>query len=287
MIAVYEKEMRGYFTHVTGYAFATFLLLIIGIWFVISNVRAHNPNFHFVLSNASIFFFILVPLLTMRLFSEESKQKTDQLLLSSPLSVFQIVLGKFLAAASLFIITTVASVVLPIILGNHGDLPVSVILGTYIGFILLGISCIAVGVFISVLTDSQIVAGFITVGVIFFMYIMDAFVTVLPITPFASLMFVLFVVLAVSGVWYNAMRNWLAAVIVGTTALAIAGGLYLVNNLIYDGIMVRVLLWFSIFARFDNFILGILSLNDVVYYLSFSALFVYLTINVIEKRRWR
>jgi ABC-2 type transport system permease protein len=287
MIAIYKKEIRGYFTQMMGYVFLAFLLLLVGIWFTLINVRGNDANFHFTLANVSIFFFILMPTLTMRLFSEETRQKTDQLLFTSPLSIAGIVLGKFFAALSLFLLGTLLTIILPFLIRNYGDLPISQIVGTYIGFFLLGMACIAIGVLISVLTENQIIAAIGTMGAIFVMYLIDIIAVSMPSSPFASLMFALFIVAAVVGIWYNSTRKIVAAVIVGVLGLAVAGGLYLHDNLIYDGLIVRVLLWLSLFTRFDFFTRGILRLSDIVYYISFSWLFLYLTVNVIEKRRWR
>jgi len=287
MTAIYKKEMRAYFSHMMGYIFLAILVLVIGIGFVMGNVRNLSANFHIALENGTTFFFILIPVLTMRLFSEEARQKTDQLIFTSPLSVLSIVIGKFLAAFSLFMIAVGISIIMPVMLSRFGEVPIAQVVGTYIGFALIGATCIAVGVFISVLTDNQIIAAVITVAAIFVMFIINAVAAIMPTTTFASFMFVLLVIAAVVAVWYNATRKIIATVIVAVIALALAGGLYLVNNLIYDGIIVRVLLWFSLFGRFDNFARGILNINDIVYYISFSALFLYMTVNVIEKRRWR
>jgi len=287
MIAIYKKEMRAYFSHMMGYVFLAILILVIGIGFALGNVLSLSANFHRALESATTFFFILVPVLTMRLFSEEARQKTDQLIFTSPLSVLSIVIGKFLAAFSLFMLATGITVILPIMLSHFGDVPIAQVAGTYIGFVLIGAACIAVGVFISVLTDNQIIAAVITIAAIFAMFIVNAVAAIMPTTTFASFMFVLLIIAAVVAVWYNATRKIVATVIVAVLALALAGGLYLANNLIYDGIIVRVLLWFSLFGRFENFSRGIFNINDIVYYISFSALFLYMTVNVIEKRRWR
>ena len=287
MLAIYKKEMRGYFTHMMGYIFLAFMLLIMAIWFVVSNVRGASPNFQAVLTNTTIFFFVLIPVLTMRMFTEEIRQKTDVVLFTSPLSIAGIVVGKFLAAFSLFLVATGVTVIMPVMLSQYGELPVSQIAGTYIGFILVGAACIAVGVFISVLTDNQIIAAVATFGAIIVMFLMNMVASSMPTSTFASLMFVGIMVLMFVGVWYNATRNIVATSVFAIVALAVALGLYFFNNLIFEGIIVRVLLWFSIFARFENFSRGIIHISDIVYYLSFSALFVYLTVNVIEKRRWR
>lgn len=287
MIAIYKKEMRTFFTQMTGYVFVGFLLLLMGIWFVFMNLMAFTANFHFVLSNVTIFFFILIPTLTMRIFSEEAKQKTDQLLFTSPLNAGQIVVGKFLAAITLFFVGVVISVLLPLMIRNDADLPVTQIFGAYIGFVLLGVACIALGIFISVLTENQIIAAVATMGAIFVFFLIDMIALSLPTSTFASLMFVVFLIAAATAIWYNSTRNIIASIIFGVFASLVAGGLYLFDNHIYDGVIVRVLLWFSIFTRFNTFGHGILHISYVVYYISFSLLFVYLTVNVIEKRRWR
>ena len=286
MTAIYKKEMRTYFTQMTGYVFIGFLLLITGMWFTFLNLLARSANIQHVLSNVTIFFFILIPTLTMRIFSEEAKQKTDQLLFTSPLTVTQIVIGKFLASLSLFIIGVALTVLLPIMIMGHTELPVSQIAGAYIGFILLGAACISVGIFVSVLTENQIIAAVGTMGAIFVMFLMDAIAASLPTSTFASLMFVVFIIAAATAIWYNSTKNVLVTILFGIAAAIFAGVLYLIDNLVYDGIIVRALLWFSVFARFSAFTNGLLHLSDVVYYISFCFLFVYLTINVIEKRRW-
>jgi len=287
MKAIYKKEMRSYFTQMIGYVFLAFLLLLFGIFFTLICVRGGDGNFQFVLSNVSIFLFILMPVLTMRLFSEEARQETDRLLFTSPLTVTAIVLGKFFAALSLFLFGLAGTLILPLILSRHGELPAGHIAGAYVGFFLLGAACIAIGVFISVLTDNQIVAAVGTMAAIFVMFIMDGVASGMPSSAFASLGFVIFLIGVFAAVWYNAAKEISVAVIACLLGISIAVGLYRANNLIFDGIIVRVLLWFSIFTRFNFFTRGILRASDIVYYISFAALFIYLTVNVIEKRRWR
>jgi len=288
MIPIYKKEMRTYFTQMMGYIFLAFLLFLIGMFFTIMSLMSRNANFQGVLSSTTLFFLFLVPILTMRLFSEEARHKTDQLLFTSPLSVTQIVLGKFFAALTLFLIAAVITMTFPLMLSYFAEsMPVSRIVGTYIGWIFVGVSCIAVGVFVSVLTDNQIVAAAGTFAALFIMFLMEAFAMSMPTSTFASFAFVGLVILAVAGIWFNSTRNILSSVVVALFGVAIAIGLYVFNNMIFDGIIVRVLRWLSVYARYDAFAAGILNLSDVVYYLSFIVLFIYMSINVIEKRRWR
>ena len=287
MRAIYKKEMRTYFTQMSGYVFLSFLVMFVAVWYILGNLMDLDSNFHLTLTNVIIFFFVLLPVITTRLFSEEIRQKTDQLIFTSPLTVPGIVVGKFLAALTLFLIATALTLVMPFMIRNHGNLPVSQIAGTYIGFVLLGASCIAIGVFISCLSESQIIVAIGTMAAIFVMFLMDAIAMAMPTSAFSSFMFVAFIIAAFTAIWYNATKNKIATGIMGAAAIAFALGLYFYNNLIYDGVIIRVLHWFSLFSRFHNFTRGILNLADVVYYVSFSVLLVYLTINVIEKRRWR
>ncbi|MCL2703228.1 MAG: ABC transporter permease [Defluviitaleaceae bacterium] len=287
MISIYKKEMLAYFANMIGYIFLFFMLLVMGIYFYMFNVLRRDPNFQGALSNTSILFLILMPALTMRLFSEEARNKTDQLLFTSPLSIIQIVMGKFLAAVTLFFSGIVISMLFPLMISNYGTLPMSQIVGSYIGFALIGICCIAVGMFISVLTDNQIVAAIAAFASLFVMFIMDGIALSMPTSTMASLMFVAAVIAIIALIWYNSTKNIAAAIIIAVLGISAAAGLYVINNLIYDGIIVRALRWFSIYARFTSLALGIFNLSDVIYYLSFSALFIYLTVNIIEKRRWR
>jgi len=288
MIPIYKKEIRTYFTQMMGYLFLAFMTILIGLFFTLINLMFRDANFQIVLSSTSLFFLFLIPILTMRLFSEEARHKTDQLLFTSPLSIAQIVLGKFFAALTLFLIAVAITALFPIMLSRFAEsMPASRIIGTYIGWVLVGVSCISVGVFISVLTDNQIIAAVGTFAALFLMFLMDAFAMSMPTSAFASLAFVGLIIVGVAAIWFNSTRNVISSVVVAILGLAVAIGLYFFNNLIFDGIIVRSLRWFSVYARFDRFTSGILNINDIVYYVSFCVLFIYLSINVIEKRRWR
>ncbi|MCL2202973.1 MAG: ABC transporter permease [Defluviitaleaceae bacterium] len=291
MIALYKKELRAYFSQMVGYAFLAFMLFLMGMNFTFINVFTGSGRFAntLVAAAGSFMFFILVPILTMRLFSEEIRHKTDQLLYTSPLSVTQIVLGKFLAAFSLFLLGVGITVLFPVLITRYAveGLATNQIVGAYIGFILIGLCCIAVGMFISVLTDNQIIAAVSTFAAVYVMFLMDSIAMTMPVSAGASLVFVALVIVAVAGLWYYATRHWLSSAVLGALGVAVAVGLYFYDNLIYDAVILRVLLWFSLYTRFQVLSAGILNLADLVYYLSFAGLFVYLTVNVIEKRRWR
>jgi ABC-2 type transport system permease protein len=223
----------------------------------------------------------------MRLFSEEVRHKTDQLLFTSPLSIWQIVIGKFLAGFTLFVIGNLITLLFPILLSRYGELPVGQIAGAYIGFVLIGTCFIAVGLFISVLTDNQIIAAVATFAALFVLFIMDSIAAMMPADTVSSLIFVAALILGVAALLYSGTKNLMAAIVTGVTGIIIATVLYFINNLIFDGFIVKTLQWLSVYSRYDYMLNGIFNLADVVYYISFAVLFIYLTVNIIEKRRWR
>jgi ABC-2 type transport system permease protein len=233
MWAVYKREVKSYFLSPLGYVVMGFFLLVSGFFFTANNIFPMSSDFNAVLGNTSFIFMMLVPILTMRLLSEEKKTKTDQMLITSPLSLTAIVVGKYLAAVSVFLITLVVSFVYPIILLAFGQPSVGEMVSGYIGFFLMGCTFIAVGLFISALTENQITAATSTFGILLLLWVID---------------------------WVTPNIN--------------------------SPVVVSIVEWISVLKRFSNFMMGVLSPSPIIYYLSFTALFVFLTIRVIEKRRW-
>lgn len=286
MIAVLKRELKTYFLTPTGYIFMGFFLLISGFFFAIGNLFSANPNYNSMLGTINFVFMILVPILTMRLLAEESRQKTDQLLLTSPLSVTEIVLGKYLAAVAVFLLTVAVTCIYPIILSFFGSIAVSEIVGGYLGFILLGAAFIAVGLFISSLTENQVVAAVVTFSALLLFWIIDVLQQVLPNDTTSGIIFTGLIVAGVVFLIYRSIKNYFLTVI---SALVGIGGItagYLINKGIYDGIILRFIDWISLLKRFEPFWRGNLSLSPIVFFLSFIALFIFLTIQMIEKRRW-
>jgi len=286
MIAVLKRELKTYFLTPTGYIFMGFFLLISGFFFAIGNLFSANPNYNSMLGTINFVFMILVPILTMRLLAEESRQKTDQLLLTSPLSVTEIVLGKYLAAVAVFLLTVAVTCIYPIILSFFGSIAVSEIVGGYLGFILLGAAFIAVGLFISSLTENQVVAAVVTFSALLLFWIIDVLQQVLPNDTTSGIIFTGLIVAGVVFLIYRSIKNYFLTVI---TALVGIGGItagYFINKQIYDGIILRFIDWISLLKRFEPFWRGNLSLSPIVFFLSFITLFIFLTIQMIEKRRW-
>jgi len=287
MTAIMKKELRTYFSSWIGYVFLFIMIGITGVYFALANVMSMNGNFQYTLSSTTFIFLLLIPMLTMRLFAEEAKQKTDQLIFTAPLTVTQIVFGKFLAAFLLFISGTAITVIFPITIMGYGIMPTAQIISSYAGYILTITCLISIGLFVSTLTDNQIISAVISFAIIFVLNIMDGITSMVPTDTLSSTIFLAVAVLGISFLLYERTKNYYLAIITAAVSLGALAFAFFMNNLLFDGIMVKSLQWLSLWARFNNFTRGILDIADIVYYISFSAAFLYLTVNIIEKRRWR
>ena len=287
MLAVFKRELRAYFTSSTGFIFMGFFLLLSGFFFAMTNLFPASPDYNSVLGSITFIFLIVVPILTMRLMPDDKRQRTDQLLFTSPTSLTGIVLGKYFAAVSVFVLTLLITCIYPIILSFFGNLATWEIVGGYIGFLLLGSAFISIGLFISTLTENQVIAAVITFSALLFMWIIDWVAQGLPTDKTSGIIFAGIIVLALGAFVYFNTRNiyvGVATTLVG--AIIIVLTYFLTDKYFFDGFIVRAFEWFSLLKRYEEFQIGILSLSPIAYYITFSAAFVFLTIRVLEKRRW-
>ncbi len=231
MKAIFWKEVKSYFYSPMAYILIGLFLLLTSLFFN-QYLQVGYGDFNGILSLMGFILIVIVPILTMRILAEDRKNGTEVLLITSPSSITSIVIGKFLAVYFVFLVMTVLTFIFPITQLAFGAKFTSQLVGGYIGFLLLGATYIAIGIFASSLTENQVVAVIIS---------------------YASLLIM-----------------WLA------DGLSSAVG----------GIGAKVLSWISILSRYEDFNRGILGLSPVIYYLSFVAVFLFLTVRVIEKRRW-
>lgn len=288
MQAIFNRELKSYFTSAIGYIFMAVFLIISGIFFVLSDILVSQPTPYFtsVLSNITFVFLILVPILTMRTISEESHQKTDQLLLTSPVSITEIVLGKYFAAVVLFLITLLVTCIYPLMLSIFGSIAVWEIIGGYIGFALFGCSLIAIGIFVSSLTESQVTAAVGTFGILLFIWVIDWIQQSLPSTMSSGIIFAVLLAAILTAIVYFSTKNIYTSsgvAILGAAAIVIV---YITKKSLYEGFISKFFGWFSLLQRYDEFSMGMLNVSSIVYYISFSAAFIFLTIRMIDKRRW-
>ena len=233
MLAVLKKELSLYYHTTLGFVFVSVFMMFASYYFLFYNILNNTADLGMLFQTMLLTLAFLVPVLTMRLFSEERKTKSDQILFTSPVSIMSVVLGKFFSALIVFLISMLCSLIFPIIVFSNGNPEPGVIFSVYIGFIVIGAVFIAIGLFISALTESQVIAAIFTFGILLFIELADS------------------------------LRGSVG------------------NQTIID-----FLKWSSITERYRSFCMGILSFADVVYLLSVVAVFVFLTVRVIEKRRW-
>ena len=286
MKAIYKKELRSYLTSMIGYVFIAFILVLLGIYFTAINIQSAYPEIGYALSNTSFVFLIAVPVLTMRVLAEEQKNKTDQMLLTAPVSIGDIVLGKYLALLTIFCIPTAVICLYPLLLAQHGTISFAMSYTSILGFFLLGAAYISIGVFISSITESQVIAAVVSFIVLFVTYVESGIADFFPESAGGSL-FAFVILAALFCLWIGSMiKNPLvtrALAVVLEAALVIV---YFVRPSLLEGKIQDLLSVFDLSGHLNNFIYGIFDLTGIVYYLSVVVLCMFFTVQSLQKRRW-
>lgn len=286
MIAVFRHELRSYFHSLTAYVFGAFLLALVGLGSMLYNIQAAVSNFEYVLAFSSLVFVVIVPLLTMRTMAEERKQKTDQLLYALPLSGVQVVLGKYLALLLLFALPMVVIGCYPLLFSQFGPVYLPTSYGSILAFFLLGAALIAVGVFISSLTDNQGLAAGIGVAVILLNYYsvsLSEFVSSSAIGTAIALLAAA-VLLALVVRFLTGSRA--LALGIGAALAAVTLLLCYSSYDTFQGLLPRLMSSLSLFDRFNGFVNGVFDITTLVYYLTVAAGALFLTVQSLEKRRY-
>ena len=286
MSAVYQKELRTYFTGMTAPVFIAFILLMTGIFTVVYNLQGLYPNFEVTVNQVVFVYLLAVPVLTMRSVAEEKHSRTDQLLYSLPMSMTSIVMAKYLAMVTVLAIPVAVMAFYPLLLASFGTVHLASAYGMLLAFFLLGSALIAIGMFISSLTESQVIAAVVSLAVTLLIYFMSGLANM--ISDDASVSLIAFLALAaVIGLVVNAMikNTVLALSVTGVLALGIVG-VYLADSGLFAGAVPEILSAISLFDRLTTFQNGMFDLTAIIFYLSVCGLFVYLTVQSLEKKRW-
>lgn len=286
MKTILSREFKAYFNSPIGYVFLTFYLFMFGFYFSGININQSNGDYGLVFNYLVNLLLFTIPLMTMRLLSEEKKNKTDQLLLTAPISVKDIVLGKYFAALLLFLLTLGITLIHPLILTFLGDVPWPTVISTYVGYFLLGATLIAMSLFISSLTENQIISAIASIGIFLLLLLIDALATLIPPQRFSSLIFVFAIIIALTLYIYVSIKDAYITLIIGFICVSATILTYKFFGTLFDGLCTKVLQWLSLFSRYNNFGDGLLDIGAIIYYLSFIFVFLFLTNQTIEKRRW-
>ena len=286
MNAIFKRETRAYFTGMTGYVVIGVMLAFIGLYFAANCLVYGTPDFSIVLYSTTLIMLFVLPALSMRSFADERRNKTDQLLLTSPVTIPQIVLGKFFAQLAVFAVPVLVACVMPLILTAFGTVLLAGAYATMLAYFLLGAACIAVGTFISVLTENQIIAYLASFGLLLIAYMMEDIQTLF--TTGNTLALIIFsialaVIAALIGLACKSLTIGCGVFCGGAVLLIVLFQLrpaWLLTGLnsVLDAL--------ALFGPFRNFVSGLFSVSAIVYYLSVTALFLFLTGQALERRRW-
>ena len=286
MKAIYKRELKSYLTSMVGYLFIFFVLVLTGIYFSAYQLSAAYPKFETTLSAVTFVFLIGVPILTMRVLAEERKQKTDQLLLTAPVSVGNIVTGKYLALVTVYAIPILVLCTYPLIMSKFGTVDFGTAYTAILGFFLLGCANIAIGLFMSALTESQVIAAVLTFVLLFAFYMMNGISSFFSKTSMSTCVTFGLLILAAAIIVYTMIKNVLISAAVGVIGEVILVIVYLLKSSIFEGGIQKVLDIFNLSGHFDNFTNNIFDIKGIVYFLSVIAVCLFLTMQSISKRRW-
>jgi ABC-2 type transport system permease protein len=240
MKAIFKRDFIAYFTSAIGYIYLGAYIFVLNLLFFLFNFLEDAAS----ASLSGVFNFMLLvmmfttPILTMRVFSEEYKQKTDQLLLTSPVKPSSIVLGKYLSSLMVFICLLLLTTLWPLTISVFGENNMAEVFGNYLGIFCIGAAYIAMGIFISSLTENQVVAAVGSLGLFVALFIFE--------------------VIAMSFYRTGALPNFI----------------------------LHAFRFISVFGRHGDITRGILAFDDIIYFLSVTAVFLFLTVRGLEKRRW-
>ena len=286
MIAVLEHELRLYFHSLTAYVFGAILLAFVGIGAMLYNIQAAVSNFEFVLSFGSLVFVVIVPILTMRVIAEERKQKTDQLLYALPITTTQVILGKYLALLVVYLIPLALISLYPLLFAQFGEVYLPTSYGSIFAFFVLGAALIALGVFISSLTDNQGFAAGIGIAAILLNYYSVSLSEYISSTAFGSLAALCVLVVLLAMLVKYLTKNETLAYFGAGGLLVLIMGFYMYDPTKFEGLLPQVMADLSLFERFYVFVNGVFDMTAIVYYLTAIVFFLFLAVQSLEKRRY-
>ena len=289
MLAIFKRELRSCFHGMIGAVLTAFMLAATAIYFVALNLGYGLPDFGYYTLYRTIFVLLLyIPVLTMRSFAEERHSRTDQLLLTSPVSVGGIVLGKYFALCVIFALPCIVDAGMILVLKALGATGTSTLanFSALLCYYLMGCAAIAIGVFLSSLNENQIVAAVCSFFVLLLAYLMPSIQTLFTVG--SALAMGVFLVLAVLGAAYAGWhsRSWGLGLGVFTVCCAAILVLFWLRSAALTSAFSSLLGALCLFSPFEKFVSGLFSLSAVVYYLSVTALFLFFTCQTLEKRRW-
>ena len=286
MTAIFKREVAAYFKGIMGYLLSAFLLVFAGIYCMAYNLSGYYANFEYVLRAIGFIYLIAVPIISMRSLAEEKRQKTDQLLYSLPIRLSDVVLGKYFAMVCVLLVPTIIMAFYPLVLSQFGTINYAAAYGSLLAFFMMGACLLSIGLFISSVTESQVAAAVITLVTMLLLYFMGSLSSYVSSDASSSLIALSIMAFLFAVILYMFTKNSIVAALVG---IILIGGLqvwYHMDSSAFSGLFAEMMSAISVFDRFDTFADGVFDLTALLYYLSISAVMLFLTVQVMEKRRW-
>ena len=286
MTAIFLREFKGYFNSMLGWVLTGVMLLLGGLYFTAVNLQGGYTDLSYTLYSFIIVLLIFVPLLCMRSFADEKRSRTDQLLLTSPVSIPGIVMGKYLSLLAMFAVPLGVYALYPLLMKALGAANFAASYSGLLAYFFLGAALIAVCMYLSTLTENQIVAALSGFGVLLVCYLMPAIQTLF--TAGSSLALVVFAIILGAASLIIGLRSRSLVLgggvfAVGCIALAV---LFSVRSAALTTAFSAVLGALALFEPFLNFVNGLFDVTALVYYAGVAGLFLFLTGQALEKRRW-
>ena len=287
MFAVFKREFKSYFQCVIGWLFVAALLALYGLYFYVYNLMQGYPYIYYTLSAITIIFLITVPILTMRSFAEDRKNKTDQLMLTAPVSLGKLVFGKYLAMVTVIGIPNVIFCAFPLIIKAQGTAYLKVDYISIGVFFLLGCVYAAIGMFLSALTESQMIAFISTFGILLILYLWNGILSMLPSSAVSGLVGVLIILTLIVVYIYQMTGNIVIAGVIEAVGVIAGVIVYFVKSSLYENLLTKMLGRLALADVFTDITSNsIVDITGIALYLSLIVVFVFLTVQAIQKRRW-
>ncbi len=286
MIAVWKHELSSHFHSLTAYIFSAFLLAFVGLGAMLYNIQSSVANFEYVLSFVCLGFVVIIPILTMKVVAEERRQKTDQLLYSLPITTSQIIIGKYLALLVVYLVPLVIISFYPLIFARFGEVYLLTSYGSIFAFFMMGAALIAIGTFISSLTDNLGFAAGIAIPVILLNYYSVTLAEYVSSTAVGSAIALIVAAVILGFVVRYVTRNDKLALGTGAILSIAVAGFYVMDSSVFEGLLADIMKKLSLFERFYKFVNGVFDLTGIVYYVTVMVFFLFLSVQSLEKRRY-
>ncbi len=285
MSAIYRKEIRVYFSGMFAWIIAAVLLFFLGLFTALFNLLTGFSGISYTLSSMQWVLLVIIPLLTMRAIAEERHSRTDQLLYSLPIRLRDVVLAKYFAACTVFLLPTLVYALYPLILSGFGELSLATAYTALFGYILMGAALISVSLFVSSLVENQIVAAVLSIAAVLAIVFVGSIAMLLPSSALASFVLCILGAIGVGTLILLSSKNLTLGLLVAAALILPTAIAYIINAELFESLVPNALLSLDLYSRWSAFSFGHFDLPSTVFYLTFIGFFLFLTVRSMEKRR--